>query len=269
MKISTLLDAGIFLAILTQMVSLSDLIILPEQAAKISRKVEDFTLHIEYLKSAAWFPAWHKSENRKNISKIAYILTLILFVVVSAASGYIYVQPGQVDTITAVKSVLWLGGLVAVALPFTGEGKNLFTADGLAENADKPIVVVARYILLEVFAAIVVAAFAAVGIYGIRWVDAPTKHGWLEVTQPLLGIGLLLFWAPWCSGVIALFVASSWDLVFILAGGIAILITSGVLGFLRGVMWRIVRYPKGPVAALCALVGVTLAIARVLLHQGG
>lgn len=250
--LSRTLEGAILLAVLTQIVSLTDFLLLPAQKQRFEDWCNDITKRLSFVNTATWFQRWISTSRRAQIWKTLFwlvsiaailwvptLMTIHLFTV-----GFNWWAVGEIYTIFIAESFVW----AAVATVFGKLGTKLFGA--LSRNQTTSTFVY-RYLLIAT------AGFAVIALTGVAfyWISG------------LLGNNLFSKGASSYALIVYVGVIVTWVLFFLdglITLLIAILLWPARLFVIlaRWFMLRVSSYPKGPLAALTTIVGAVLAVVR-------
>ncbi len=79
----------------------------------------------------------------------------------------------------------------------------------------------------------------------------------------MIMVGFMISTAFWIGSVIC-WIATVFDGIATLLGALFVLIAQTLVDVVRRLMWRVALHAKGPVAAMLALIGVILAVVKLL-----
>ena len=253
--LSRTLDGAILLTVLTQILSLTDFFLLPAQKKRFEDWCNNITSRLSFVNTATWLQRWICTSRRAQIGKILFwfvsiaailgvpiLMTTDLF-----SAGFNWWAVGSMYSFFVLQCFAW----VTVARVFDKLGTELF---GALSRIQTTSAFVYRYLLIAT------AGFAVIALTGavFYWIGR------------LLGNNVFSVLALFYAGSVYIGLIVTW-LLFFLDGLITLLIAILVWParlFVILAQWfmrRVSSYPKGPLAALTAIVAAVLAVVRFII----
>jgi len=254
--VKRVLDAGITLVVLTQLVSLSDFLFSKNQKKTLGRWCDHITLTLDYAKPARWLQGWFKASRRANLTRILfYILASLYFIVPTIGCALLVLWSGfnwwTLVFLFAIEVLLCLSWSV-VAKVF-GWFEGLFKKISAIEGLSKFVWV---FLLCEVVGFVCVYTLGGI-VGGILYsVRDQLFLKWFVLYFSYFYVGLAVAWALF----------SIDGLITLLISGLLCLVRLIII-LARTFMWRVSDFEKGPLAALTVVTGALLAVVRVALGK--
>jgi hypothetical protein len=252
-SLTHVLDFAILLFILNQIVSLADLIILPEQKKRIDQWCEDVTLRLNYVRAIEWYQRWLRATRRAHIAELLFILSgLVVYVV--AIGGLALEVRNNFDWesmgLLVLASVGILAGWSFVSKIFFAISRPVLNILSKASSFIEFIITYALFMAVGLFVVFIGIWF----LYITGYSDALAGN---RASTTVHIVGLFVF------ALVATWVLIFADGIVTLVGVCFVWLAHVGVVTARAIMWRVARYPKGPFAALTLIAVVFLGIARV------
>jgi hypothetical protein len=243
-----LIDTAFVLTVITQLVSLSDLILLPEQKRSIERLCDDLTLRLDFLKTIEWLRQWLRTARRAQIV-ILLFRPIQWLTVVGAVAAMVW----------AIRDSGWLSGLLfGILCLWTGVGFAIGILPRVWKEWGQPVV---NWLSTHETVFGLFFAYGVVVTLGGA-LAALTVFLWKSGEEMSLNTGYVLFLM---SGAVIVWFLIVIDGIVTLSGAVVVLLGQLTVAVARSIMWRISRFPKGPVAAFTTAMLALLAILHVVI----
>jgi hypothetical protein len=259
-----MLDAALALGVLINLVKAGDLVLRPNQQARVQAWIEDLTLRVEEIRPIGWLERLtrpHAHVVLVLVGVFEFVLVLLLVTLVPA---------GKTAALGPVGSNVFVMQLVAIvcsvpALVLTAKRYGPPFVAWLLGPA--PVRGVTRRFLKTLVLGFLVLGLYEVILFGLvffLWGDVPFDAMELPIGEGgpgiwVLGGGLLVVWP-----------AFTWFWVITQVAGLILWAIVGVrffemlLKWIRALCWRVVEYNKGAWAAVVLIITIMLGVAKLL-----
>jgi hypothetical protein len=280
-SLSHVLNPGIALAILAQIVSLTDLFLLPEQKKSVEAWCDEITLRLDYARPVEWLHSWHRTSRRAAIAQVTFWLLFLSFSLTP-----LIIQLWRDSSLTSVVGLVFnltLVNMIAGGLLRPFFRLNNFLSNKLVSTSNLAEFTI-MFVLFTTFGAMVLAggylSFRRVtGInilheYSSYILNAHmpgfNAHMPSPPKNPRVAFDFIFVLPTWpglalfcLTGMFDVWFSLFIDGIITLCGASVIWMARAMLVVARSIMWRVALYPKGPLAALMLIVGGLFAIAKL------
>jgi hypothetical protein len=251
--ISRVLDGAILLGVVTQVLSLTDFFLLPAQKKKLETKLDDLTLRLSYVNTARWLQRWLQASRRARLSEKFFggfsLLVLLAYLIVMVAAlisdGFRWAKLAVV--ILGVLSFMF--PLFYMSKVFDSVGQRVISSLAGARTIAAFVI---RYL-----------GYAFLGLLLIAGCWPMLSEARASIPQNVFARSLLGMAGSFYLGLVGTWLAIFLDGVLTLTVAALLLPCRLMIQFFGAFMWRVSSYPKGPVAAITAIIVGILAVIRL------
>jgi len=258
------LDVALALGVFINLVKAGDLVLRPNQQARVQAWIEDLTLRVEEIRPIGWLERMTSTRAHVVLVLIGvseFLLVYFLILLVNAGKASAHAPVGSnAFVMNLAASLCSVPALVLTATrygqPFVAWLVGPPPVRGVTRRFLKTIAL--GFLVLVIYEAILF------GLVDLLWGEGPFDAMDLPMGQGgpgiwVLGGGLLVIWPVF-----------TWFWVITQVGGLIMWAVAGVRLFeillkaIRALCWRVVEYNKGAWAAVVLIITVVLGLAKLL-----